>query len=803
MPLFQGGRGPRDTWFTVYTDVSAETPPGGEAWDPNRVRVPAVLLVDPNGDPYTASGGGGGGSEYTESTDTLNGEEGTLILGKVPSAAGVDPNVAKALDLTVNIGTIDNSTRGPLVYGADFTAGGAATTSYPIRTDAQAATRGSVWTMLVDSSGNQIETFAGSEYTEGVDAIAGQEGIIALFKNSGGSVGEAGNLDASGNLLVNVAAGGTSGFTDKTAFSPASGEGSITMAYRDDATPSTLNEGEGGALRATQHRGLHANLRASDGTEIGKTGLNDGLDVHLKEIEAALPETSPVPARLSDGTVFYQAPTNLQLPPSRGQQPQANSLSVTPDSDLTTWPVTATNLDIRDLTSGSDSVEVFQGTASNLHARVVRADDSALLAEDTFTGHIGEVSASPTANTVLDRLRAINAAQLATGHDIYQRGRSAEGADSDWSATYTFEDSLDPTAAPTPDEPGANQFIANSTAPNLVTRLAFHFSPVAGDDVGRFLANVKKNSTIIIQSQTNYGGSWGRYTVSDIVNLTASIWSVDVVYKDGGSAFIDAVDHTVMFRKPQTGSSLILGSTADGAVSTSVSHAFSEADVGHVLSGEVNVADSYVWTHQTAAFGAGQNGKFRLTGTYDQMEINIDDLSGQDEEELISTLAIGDEIALHDVSAVRQSLRFSVTGSTPTSDYYVIGLRLLGRTVGVPANGADYRFVVTKAAGLPGIPLSTTVGSQEQVTVTSSGSQALIGQNFDRRRLFIQNHGRSKVYVYKGTPAVAANTPIRLNPGGSFIEQPDNLGFLYTGEFTAIVEPGGVDCEVGVGEETV
>lgn len=129
--------------------------------------------------------GGGGGTEFTEGLDNVAGGLGTLILGKTPSATG-SPNVARALDLTLNLGSVDNNTTGPVVFGVDYTAGGAPTVSYPIRVEsAPVAARGQVFVNLRDSSGSEV-TALSQQYAEGVDIQTSvvPTGTVAMLRAS-------------------------------------------------------------------------------------------------------------------------------------------------------------------------------------------------------------------------------------------------------------------------------------------------------------------------------------------------------------------------------------------------------------------------------------------------------------------------------------------------------------------------------------------------------------------------------------------------------------------------------------------
>ena len=95
-------------------------------------------------------------------------------------------------------------------------------------------------------------------------------GIPCGFVGQDGNMAP-GNLDASGNIKVNVAAGSGSGYAgqaDKSAFV----EGTTTIAIvggEYQTAPSAPTSGQAAGLRITSARGLHVNLRKDDGTEIG------------------------------------------------------------------------------------------------------------------------------------------------------------------------------------------------------------------------------------------------------------------------------------------------------------------------------------------------------------------------------------------------------------------------------------------------------------------------------------------------------------------------------------------------------
>lgn len=90
-------------------------------------------------------------------------------------------------------------------------------------------------------------------------------------------VDDAGNTTMDGAndaVRVNVVAGSGAGVThtDKGAFTPSTDDGVPVFGMMDDASPSTLSEGEAGVGRMTANRALHVNLRDASGTELSVGG---------------------------------------------------------------------------------------------------------------------------------------------------------------------------------------------------------------------------------------------------------------------------------------------------------------------------------------------------------------------------------------------------------------------------------------------------------------------------------------------------------------------------------------------------
>lgn len=160
------------------------------------------------------------------------------------------------------------------------------------------ATRGSeraLSVQIVDNTGAQVTTFGGSGGTASNFGSAFPTAGTAIgFKDSAGTNLAAGNLDASGFLKVNVAAGGTSGTQyvgDAAATSTPTG--TVGMGLANSAAPSDVSaNNDAVAVWALRNGSQVVNL-ASGGTLItaGQTTMAASLPVALASNQSALPIT--------------------------------------------------------------------------------------------------------------------------------------------------------------------------------------------------------------------------------------------------------------------------------------------------------------------------------------------------------------------------------------------------------------------------------------------------------------------------------------------------------------------------------
>jgi hypothetical protein len=393
--------------------------------------------------------------------------------------------------------------------------------------------------------------------------------------------------------------------------------------------------------------------------------------------------------------------------------------------------------------------------------------------------------------TTWDRVRG----SALKGAEGWARHNAAEGAYFDWVAAYDL-------GTPGGGAPGSTEFVPNQAAVNAsLNVLRFGFEPEEGGPAGRFLANVRKNSTIIIRDRAagQWDMKWGRFKVLSLADLTDSYIAFNVEFKDGAGT-LDGTDHWAIFRKPQVGASIIIGASSENPVSTTVSHTFRSQDTGQVLAGLIDEAESYVWAYQASI---GASGTFAVGTSWSapgNLHINYTDAAGNDEEDLLSDLALGDEIAISSIDNVKDAARYVVTG-TPTDQttYRQIPVAVVSLGFAEPTAGDEFRLVIKKRdAQKFARPLLTSV-THTTTTVTSAISVPLVLGSSDVRRVTIQNHGRANVFLSKDGSSATTASPIKLYPGGTWIEFPDEHGFMYQGTWNAISD--GADCAVGVVEE--
>lgn len=180
-------------------------------------------------------------------------------------------------------------------------------------------------------------------------------------------------MDGTNNALrVNVVAGSGSGVShvDSAAFTVTTDDVVPIAGYRDDTSPDALAEGEAGAVRSTEFRAIHVNLRDASGNEVAVGGGTQYTE------DAAAP-ADPVGTALAmvrddalsgqvtaDGDILVARGTNngeLYVKHVDAIPVTDNGGSLTVDGTVAvsgTVTVSATDLDIRNLDVAQDDVRV-------------------------------------------------------------------------------------------------------------------------------------------------------------------------------------------------------------------------------------------------------------------------------------------------------------------------------------------------------------------------------------------------------------------------------------------------------------
>ncbi|HET9672418.1 MAG TPA: hypothetical protein VFQ40_06170 [Actinomycetota bacterium] len=189
--------------------------------------------------------------------------------------------------------------------GNPLLAGARASTAVPtaVSTDGDAVPlwalrTGALAVNLRDAAGTELAVGGGTQYDEDTASAAAEKLMMAgvVRKDVAGSLVDTDGdrtelqVDSTGALRVTGGAGGSApSHVDKAAFTPSTDDGVPVFGMMDDATPSTLAEGEAGVIRATANRGLHVNLRTTAGVEILAGQLDAGaLSTELLAVEPGI-----------------------------------------------------------------------------------------------------------------------------------------------------------------------------------------------------------------------------------------------------------------------------------------------------------------------------------------------------------------------------------------------------------------------------------------------------------------------------------------------------------------------------------
>ena len=178
---------------------------------------------------------------------------------------------------TNNIGDVDVLTVPADPFGTNADAGsspgGAGSMQAKLRT----------MTTQLDAISTSVDTLENLVLTEDASHSSGHNGLMpfAVRRDADTSLVDADNdyaplqVNAAGSLKVAITAGAGSGGTsiaDGASFTPNSTSLTAIGGYRDDAAPATVTEGAAAAVRLTENRAIHVNLRDAAGAELAVGG---------------------------------------------------------------------------------------------------------------------------------------------------------------------------------------------------------------------------------------------------------------------------------------------------------------------------------------------------------------------------------------------------------------------------------------------------------------------------------------------------------------------------------------------------
>jgi len=356
-----------------------------------------VALVDASGDQIVSFGGG---SQYVEDAAAAANPTGTvpiLIRTDTPATQVTTDgdNVAQRgtnygaayVQLVTSAGAYIDSVGGGTEYTEDvITANPQIGKAIMVERDDQLAAvtpiegdwiglrgtgKGALWVALADSSGDPITSFGGGiQYSDG-DANADPTGTVAM--GTDGSNIFALHTDTSGDLQVDV-------LTMPTV--------AVTGTFWQATQPVS-----GTFWQATQPVSIAATVTV-DGSGVTQPVSNAGLT----ELAAAINISSQMDVNIAASSATV-AVSNAGLTALNG------AISGTEvQVDVITMPtttVTATNLDIRDLTSASDSILIYGSDDGGTTKRVIKTDSGGAIQVDLEVTSVTVTSGNITADTEL------------------------------------------------------------------------------------------------------------------------------------------------------------------------------------------------------------------------------------------------------------------------------------------------------------------------------------------------------------------------------------------------------------------
>lgn len=188
-----------------------------------------------------------------------------------------------------------------------------------------AVSQSGTWNIGTVATITNAVTVTGTVALSGTSPVSGtvtaNQGTAAAIGNSwnvkvGDGTNSVGVSDVSGSKALKVdviqSVGNSSVVADKSAFVEGTGKASVAAGVFNDTISSDPAEDNAAALRITQKRGLHVNLRSAAGVEQGTNAAPVQVGDGGGSLTVDAPAGTPLAARLSDGTAFYtNFPTNI------------------------------------------------------------------------------------------------------------------------------------------------------------------------------------------------------------------------------------------------------------------------------------------------------------------------------------------------------------------------------------------------------------------------------------------------------------------------------------------------------------
>lgn len=191
----------------------------------------------------------------------------------------------------------------------------------------------------------------------------------ALVDDAGDSVMDGGNNAVRVNIVAGAGSGGTAQ-ADESSFVEGTTQLTPVGGVLNDTITSDPTEDQAAAVRITPKRAFHVNLRDASGNEVSPGGGTqydeDTASAAAEKITMAGVVRKDTAASLVDTDGDR---TELQVNATGLLRVDAAGVAVPVTDNAGSLTVDATDLDIRNLASGQDSIEVFQATGSNLRTQ--------------------------------------------------------------------------------------------------------------------------------------------------------------------------------------------------------------------------------------------------------------------------------------------------------------------------------------------------------------------------------------------------------------------------------------------------